>query len=333
MTNAPPSSHAVMIVARRAAGAAGIVLGGALGALGVLAAPVAIAAQQAQPVVPSCLSLAPATDSVESVLHLALAVRYPADERSRAPRPPDGEREALALVLQQIREALTLPRELPIFLNDSTPFDVHGDTTRRPMLMHPALHGTLALTLHTNGRISNVGFERRSISDALDATLITMLERQDSLGGFWYPAGPLPQDSVRLLLTTTHRPGRQEVSTPLARIRLPRYPGTQVRPRRGPAPRYPDIAEKAGISSAVMVEFVVDTTGRADMSTVRLVFAEYEEFVAEVRRVLPRHRYEPARIAGCPMRQLVQQPVVFNSPRQAPDAPMQREPDPLKWPQ
>jgi TonB family protein len=315
-----------MIAARRAAGAAGIVLGGALG---VLAAPVEVAAQQTVQVVPGCLSRAPVTDSVESVLHLALAVWHPVHERARAPRPSESEREALTLVLQQIRDAVTLPRALPVFLNDSTPFDVDDDTTRRPLLMRPALHGALALTLHTNGRISNFGFERRSISDALDATLITMLERQDSLGGFWYAAGPLPQDSVRLLLTTTHRPGRQEVSTPLARIRLPRYPGTQVRARRGPAPRYPDIAEKAGISSAVMVEFVVDTTGRADTSTVRLVLAELEEFVTEVRRVLPRLRFEPARIAGCPVQQLVLQPFVFNMPKRQP---VQREPDFLPWP-
>jgi TonB family protein len=298
-------------------------------AVGGAAAPVEMAAQHAEPVVPGCLSRAPVTDSVESVLHLALAVWRPVHERARAPGPSEGEREALTLVLQQIREAVALPRELPVFLNDSTPFDLASDTTRRPLLMRPALDGRLALTLHTNGRITNFGFERRSISDALDVALITMLERQDSLGGFWYSAGPLPQDSVRLLLTTTHSPARQEVSTPLVRTRLPRYPGSQIGVRRGPAPRYPEIAAKAGISSAVIVEFVVDTTGRADTSTVRLVFAEYEEFVTEVHRVLPHQRFEPPRVAGCPVRQLVQQPFNFNL-RQRP--PVQREPDFFPWP-
>ncbi len=70
-------------------------------------------------------------------------------------------------------------------------------------------------------------------------------------------------------------------------------------------PQYPDALRSAGIEGTVDVEFVVDTAGRVDSSTVEIRRATNDIFAAAVRAAAPRMRYLPAQIGGHPVRQLV----------------------------
>ena len=79
-----------------------------------------------------------------------------------------------------------------------------------------------------------------------------------------------------------------------------------------PAPRYPDILKSAGVEGEVVVAFTVDTTGRADVSTLKILKSTHELFAAAVRTALPSMRFLPAEVGGKKVKQLVQQPFVFN---------------------
>ena len=79
-----------------------------------------------------------------------------------------------------------------------------------------------------------------------------------------------------------------------------------------PTPRYPDILKSAGVEGEVVVAFVVDTTGRADVSSLKILKATHELFAAAVRTALPSMRFLPAEVGGKKVKQLVQQPFVFN---------------------
>jgi len=79
-------------------------------------------------------------------------------------------------------------------------------------------------------------------------------------------------------------------------------------------PRYPAVLEEARVSGAVIVQFVVDTSGRVDLSTVRILEASNELFAASVRAVLPQWRFRPARAGGRTVKQLVQLPLLFRMP-------------------
>jgi protein TonB len=79
-----------------------------------------------------------------------------------------------------------------------------------------------------------------------------------------------------------------------------------------PTPRYPDILKSAGVEGEVVVSFVVDTTGRADMSQFHILKTTHELFSAAVRTALPTMRFLPAEVGGKKVKQLVQQPFVFN---------------------
>jgi protein TonB len=77
------------------------------------------------------------------------------------------------------------------------------------------------------------------------------------------------------------------------------------------SPRYPDILRSAGVEGEALVQFVVDTTGRAEMNTFKVLKATHELFGAAVKNALPNMRFLPAEVGGKHVKQLVQQPFVF----------------------
>jgi TonB family protein len=79
-------------------------------------------------------------------------------------------------------------------------------------------------------------------------------------------------------------------------------------------PRYPAVLEQARASGAVIVQFVVDTSGRVDLSTVRILEASNDLFAASVREVLPQWRFRPASAGERAVKQLVQLPLLFRMP-------------------
>lgn len=78
-----------------------------------------------------------------------------------------------------------------------------------------------------------------------------------------------------------------------------------------PSPRYPDILRQGGVEGRVIAQFTVDTTGRAEMNSFKVIESSHDLFTAAVRNVLPNMRFIPAEVGGRKVRQLVQQPFVF----------------------
>ncbi len=79
----------------------------------------------------------------------------------------------------------------------------------------------------------------------------------------------------------------------------------------GPTPRYPDILRQAGVEGEVLAQFVVDTTGRAEMGSFKVLKTSHELFGTAVKNALPGMRFIPAEVGGRKVRQLVQQPFAF----------------------
>jgi protein TonB len=80
-------------------------------------------------------------------------------------------------------------------------------------------------------------------------------------------------------------------------------------------PVYPDILRRAGVEGEALVSFVVDTSGRVDLASFKLVRATHDLFAAAVRSALPRMRFIPAELGERKVRQLVQQPFTFTIAR------------------
>jgi protein TonB len=81
-----------------------------------------------------------------------------------------------------------------------------------------------------------------------------------------------------------------------------------------PAPPYPSMLESARVAGEVMAQFVVDTTGRADMSTFKVLKSTNDLFTNSVKNVLPKWHFYPAETGGRKVKQVVQQPFIFKAP-------------------
>jgi protein TonB len=75
--------------------------------------------------------------------------------------------------------------------------------------------------------------------------------------------------------------------------------------------RYPDMLRSANVEGEVLVQFVVDTTGRADLSQFKVLKTSHELFTNSVKNALSQMRFYPAEIGGRKVKQLVQQPFNF----------------------
>lgn len=77
------------------------------------------------------------------------------------------------------------------------------------------------------------------------------------------------------------------------------------------SPRYPDILRSAGVEGEVLAQFVVDTLGRVEVPTFKVIRKSHDLFEAAVRSALPQMRFLAAEVGGRKVKQLVQQPFVF----------------------
>ena len=90
----------------------------------------------------------------------------------------------------------------------------------------------------------------------------------------------------------------------------------QVAPTPGSGgPRYPDMLRSANVEGEVLMQFVVDTTGKVDMSQLKVLKTSHDLFTNSVRQFLSSARYYPAEIGGRKVKQLVQQPFNFTLTR------------------
>jgi len=84
-----------------------------------------------------------------------------------------------------------------------------------------------------------------------------------------------------------------------------------VRDPSSAAPVYPAVLLARNIQGSAYVEYVVDTTGLVDTSTIRVVRATHPEFAQATREALAQMKFRPALHAGTRVRQWVQQNFAF----------------------
>jgi protein TonB len=75
---------------------------------------------------------------------------------------------------------------------------------------------------------------------------------------------------------------------------------------------YPDMLRSANVEGEVLAQFVVDTTGKYESGTFKVLKSSHEQFTQAVKNALPSMRFYPAEVGGRKVKQLVQQPFTFS---------------------
>jgi protein TonB len=79
----------------------------------------------------------------------------------------------------------------------------------------------------------------------------------------------------------------------------------------GPLPTYPELLRQAGIEGRVVLEAIVDTTGRVRRDSILVVSWTNPEFVAAARQALLATLFRPAFVAGRAVRMRIRIPFEF----------------------
>ena len=95
---------------------------------------------------------------------------------------------------------------------------------------------------------------------------------------------------------------------------------------------YPEMTRKRGIAGEALAEFVVDTSGRAEPRSVRMLYTAHSEFAMAARGLVATARFRPARLSGEVVRCRVRLPVVFQIARDGERLPQTRERRPNELP-
>ena len=82
------------------------------------------------------------------------------------------------------------------------------------------------------------------------------------------------------------------------------------------APEYPPYLQDNHIEGSLTVEFIVDTTGGADSTSLKVVHSSHPAFEQSLRAALPHMRFVPAELGGHLVRQWVRQEFRFLMPDQ-----------------
>lgn len=77
------------------------------------------------------------------------------------------------------------------------------------------------------------------------------------------------------------------------------------------SPRYPDMLRQAGVEGEVLAQFVVDTTGRVEPNSFKVLKSDHDLFSQAVKSALTNMKFLPAEVGGRKVKQLVQQPFQF----------------------
>ena len=75
---------------------------------------------------------------------------------------------------------------------------------------------------------------------------------------------------------------------------------------------YPDALRAARTEGEVLAQFVVDSAGKYEEGTFKVLKSSHELFTQAVRDALPLMRFRPAEVGGATVRQLVQEPFIFS---------------------
>jgi protein TonB len=78
-------------------------------------------------------------------------------------------------------------------------------------------------------------------------------------------------------------------------------------------PQYPEHLREGGVSGEVQLEYIIQSTGRVEPTSIRIIASDHQAFSQSVVEAVLQARFTPARRTGQPVAVLVRQTIRFQN--------------------
>lgn len=221
-------------------------------------------------------------------------------------------------VVDAIATHLVLPKPLALGVYSS---DFGGSVpvgSTQPSQVVPTFSAEFMVAFRRDGTVRDLRLSQRSMAPALDAAIARAIHLADSTESF-PPINEATDKSELVVFIDLDLTDSATAGTyPVFRVTLPLFPVTRITTQlRTPdaVPRYPDELRSRRIDGRATLKFVVDESGKMAEHSYRFMTLSELPFGEAVLAVLPRLRYEPAKIGNCTVKELVRQAFDFKIDR------------------
>ena len=179
-------------------------------------------------------------------------------------------------------------------------------------LRAPIVIGVYRFTSVRGDAATRVRIVRSSLMPGFDSAATAAIVEGSNDREAFAPPDPADSMTVDVWFSSDSMPGAQRIIA----AHFPRMRVVDAIPSRDNPPAvFPDSAEADSLTTGeVVLRFVVDGTGLPEPSTVELLRATSFSFVRAALAALPKQRFQPATIRGCPVAQTVDYSFSFVPP-------------------
>ncbi len=252
-----------------------------------------------------CLDTLQATDSISAVVTMSVA---PQDRRIKL--PPDFE----GLFVQEFRSRLKIPKHLALsVVTGWPPCDSASHSCAGAALM---LGSKARATAHPGGTLSRIIVVDFALVPDLTDSVRALLQKlsDEKLVPFFTAPDSIPLD---ISIHVEANPDTVPQFRHLVRATVPHYNLRYKEanwPKGTRGPKYPSVAERAGVEDSVDLSFTILSDGTVAPQSVAVNAGYYRDFIRAVFERLATIHYVAARIGSCPVPTSTRQRFLFRMP-------------------
>jgi len=227
--------------------------------------------------------------------------------------------EFSAALIDAIAQHLTLPSSLQLGVYGIAAFGEAKVGSREPHPFFPTFSSEFLVEFRKNGSLKKLSLTQQSLAPPVDEAIAAAIYAADSAKSFPAISGATKGSELKVFIdfdvSDLSLPPFISKAHPLFSATVPLYQSPRKASPTLPdiRPKYPEEFRGHMVEGSVTLKFVIDESGKVVPGAYRLTDVSQLEFGREVLAIVPRLRYEPARIGNCRVKQLAEQKFNFKS--------------------
>ena len=182
-------------------------------------------------------------------------------------------------------------------------------------LFHPGDRAEIEAFVRTLARHDRVAFEVRPYQKAPMAMVFRLAGIAQVTQELWAVCPPSVDGGARKDLALIDLNAAKDIEPDAGQVYMESVVEERPQVLSGPQLQYPDLLRQAAIQGQVLVQAIIDTTGRAEPPSVKIIQSPNPGFDQSAKNYVLRALFRPARVHGRAVRVLINLPIDFKVKR------------------